>query len=858
MFRGLLTLVLVMAPVAAAAAPLATADADLDGDGNPDALRLEDGTLTATLGAGGRVIERALPGAADAIGADIASQNDLVVVTVREPGGAMRAHALRLDRRAWKPVWSGPVGPVGPDGEYQVHVIPTARGELLELQSRPGYTRCGVAPSYLFPRKWDGARFRPVINPVAVPDYAPVLTATTEPPAAVAADAVAVVFRAAAASHQLGARNAGELVPPREIDDGDPATAWREGMGGIGHGEFVTARTRFDDAKVVALRLVPGDAASEEAFRRHNRLRRIGLEVGQRSFWVEWPEDPARRPTAAWWVALPEPVPADCVSVIIDEVYRGAAGADTAIAELAIFTELDLTRGGIDAVLAARVAAGEAGWQSAARTLEQRGTAGARALAAEAEKPDQPGPALVRLRRTLAALADPVAIPALVAGLASDPIAEDRAAYAAALGRMGAGAVPALTELMASDERPTAARVAAADALAMIDTEAADAALWDGLGAGPRPLRAHLARTLAGRAQPAAVIAAIDAARQAGNLAREADLWRLAGILAAGAHRDLLAPAIAERLAGAGDYELRYRLLEAAAPLAAEPTLVAVGAALSGTGTGNGGARADDSGARTGDGGARAEALRRVAAAGLARNPDPRARALLLELAADRDPGLRLAVTRGLGSRRDADAASDVALIARLDDDPWPMIRRTAAGVLAPRCTAEPPADALRRSIAGDDSVQVRLAALAALWSCRGAELGPYLLDLVADTGQKSDVRSRAAALAGQAADPELVPRLIDLLGKTRGESLASEDARRVAQAVAGALGATGDPRAVEPLLSAARDSAFPGIQTAAVRALARTCAREALPLFRQLSTSEQPALRRAASDALRSCGPSR
>src|SRR3970282_2526593 len=95
-------------------------------------------------------------------------------------------------------------------------------------------------------------------------------------------------------------------------------------------------------------RFIPGDAATPATFKAGNRLRRAALLVGARAFWVDVPVDPAADPAATarpFWVTLDPPVEADCVSLIIDQVWSGASG-DTAIAELTVLTALELTPGG--------------------------------------------------------------------------------------------------------------------------------------------------------------------------------------------------------------------------------------------------------------------------------------------------------------------------------------------------------------------------------------------------------------------------------------------------------------------------------------------------------------------------------
>ncbi|WP_428269365.1 NADase-type glycan-binding domain-containing protein, partial [Haliangium sp.] len=389
-------------------------------------------------------------------------------------------------------LWRGAVGPVGADGRYEVHVgVEGAR--LYRYESRPDVRRCDGGTARLFPRAWDAraGRFRAIYAPVEMPSGAPVVPARPAPPAGMAAG-VASSFRTRSASTYEGAADAGALVVPRELDDGDPGTVWREGLGGDGRGEFITLGTGLPEAEVAAIRLIPGDAGSPTRFRKGNRLRRAGVLVGREAFWIELAQDPVRAGTAPatpYWAVLPAPVRAQCVTVIIDSVYPGAgarAGAgDTALAELAVLTTLDLAPGGAEGELVAAVRAGGPRARAAGRALVGRGAAATAAVlgalaeigadggaaAAGAAEPAGPGGraggagddgARLRLLRVLAQLGDPAGAAELGAGMAAAATpAADRADFAAALAAMGEAAVPVLAGLLADDTAPEPARVSA-------------------------------------------------------------------------------------------------------------------------------------------------------------------------------------------------------------------------------------------------------------------------------------------------------------------------------------------------------------------------------------------------------------
>lgn len=795
----------------------------------------------------------ALPGATEG-GASPAAGAPLPVPGARQ-GERSVALVLAWQERALTKLWQGPVGWRG-DGEHSLHVAATPQG-LLRYQARPDVVRCDGQPMYLYPEAWDfrGGSFRPVYSSPRLPGDAPVLTATPEPPPG-AGDAVSS-FRTRAASAQAGAAGAGDLVPPRELDDRDPGTVWREGLGGNGQGEIITLGTTLPQAAVAAVRIVPGDAASAERFRRANRLRRAGLLVGkERAFWIDFPVDPARsqKPVdTAWWVILPAPVPAQCVTLVLDSVYPGTAASsprtgDTVIAELAVLTTLDLAPEGAEAALIDRVRAGGQAGRSAARLLAQRGPAAVAAVRRALENGALTDAERLRLRQVLAEIGDPATAAELAEGMADERAsAAERRDFLRALVRLGGDAVPALAAVLVDEKAALPARTSAATALGEIAAPAARDALIAAAGLGPQPVRRAVALAL-GHLDPGELDALLAAAAQAERAperperAREADLWRAAGLLVRRAGADGRARAIAAmtaRLASASGYELLGRLLGAAGPLADPALLDALAAAL----------------ARLPAAEPESKALHRIAAVALADSPLPAARGLLVELLGAADPGVRRAAADALGRRSDADAASDQALITRLREDTWPRIRHLAAAALATRCgAAEAPAQALTAAITTDASVDVRRGALTALVTCRAPGVGALLLRTADSAEQPTPVRQRAITLVAVLGDRGLAPALIELFGKLRGRAWSDAEALRLASAAAVTLGRLGDPAAVQPLLTVARDPAFPELQAAAITGLAEMCPRQALAVFEREQGSVQRSVSIAARSASRRC----
>lgn len=899
--------------------PTAVAEArfDLDRDGALDSVRIESpAAITVTLGGKASAGQSAwkpfatsglaVVGGEITIGSGPAYNGRLIIVATARfaprPGAAVTSEeALIVSWRggALETVWTGAVGTRGHDGEYRRSVAATPRG-LLRYQSRPDVIRCDGETAYLFPERYDfrQKRFRSVYNPPRLRDTAPVLVARPVAPAGVnASDGLtpSLAFRAQAASVQAGAGHAGELVPPRELDDGDPVTAWREDLGGDGRGEFVTFTTTMPDARVAAIRIVPGDAASRELFRGANRLRRAGLLVGERAYWIEFPRDPALERDFArpYWAVLPEPIAASCVTVIIDRVYpgtraRSARTGDTALADVAVLTGLDLTPAGAEAELASRVATGGEPGRAAARILAGQRQRGVAALLAEARAPGRTPEQRARVRHVLARIVrrraparkstagvpatkspssdkpagDPSGGPSndrsdeiepvveqLTAGLAETaPSPGDQAIVIDALVALGDPSVTALSALLIDDQESPSARQRAARALSRIPGDRARDALIAACGRGDRLTRKAVALALS-RRRPIAPLALLEAAVQAeqqGELGAEADLWRAVASIARRAPantRTTIGRAIAARLPTATGYELRYRLYSAAGTIASDEVIDALARSLT--------TLSHETPVQQ----ARSQALLRIAARSIGATPVPRALALLIELAEHSDPGVRRQAIASLGQRNDPTDASDRAIITRLQGDSWPRLRRAAASALARRCgVSEPTSRALWSAIEDDDDIDVRRASLTALVDCRAPGIGQKLFLVARDREQPAKVRERAIALIAPLGDPSLARELVDLFASLRDEAWSSESAVRLAAAAAVAAGRLAGRGAVTTLLSAARDESFPEIQAAAVIGLGETCAEQALPLFDELVHSSQAGVAIAARGARDRC----
>jgi hypothetical protein len=326
----------------------------------------------------------------------------------------------------------------------------------------------------------------------------------------------------------------------------------------------------------------------------------------------------------------------------------------------------------------------------------------------------------------------------------------------------------------------------------------------------------------------------MEAVLQAGReseVERESDIWRALGLLARRADaqaRDRALAAMTTRLDTAAGYELLARLVTAAGPLASPAQLDLLATVLG---------RLSAYEPETLD------------------NPAAAARTRLVDLLGAADPGVRRAAADALGRRRDADAGTDQALIARLRDDAWPGIRNLAAAALAIRCGANTaPAQALTAAVTTDAHDDVRRSALNALVTCRAPGVGELLLTTASSREQPVPVRQRAIMLVAVLGDRDLAPGLVALFATLRERAWSDAKALRLAAAAAVTMGRLGDPAAIPPLLAAARDPAFPELQAAAIIGLGELCPRQALPIFEQARASADRGVSMAARSAHQRC----
>ena len=872
--RGLSCLIIMIAAAPAAAQSLKV---DVDGDGRVDEVRIEapGQVVIERAGGGGDLVPFGISGTLGRTSLTATTRRPLLVVAVAQIGNASEAIVMRWQGGEMKELWRGPVGPTAGELTDFVTTIEARPAGVVRWQHRRDLDRCDGVPVELFAEGWDDAarKFRPLRKSVRLPDKMTAVAMTAE-----RADAARSGgwYRVTGGTRMPGAADAGVLLPPRALDDGDPATVWSPM--GDGAGDLIRYGTIMKGGKAAAIRIVHGRGAGV-------RVARLAVLGKDAAYDVSVPEGGAAGGDA-FQVALPAPIEG-CVTIAITAAHRRGSIGAAAIAELNVLADVELAPGGAEVVLAQQVAKGGITGESAARALAGRGLPAVAALSAELGRAD--ATTRPRLLAALSRIEHPSVTGPLAAALANGELPPgDVVPAAERLARLGPDGVEALRELLRSTApapalgdaaKPIAesARLAAAGVLARTEP----ATLLDAAGRGSAEARAELVRLMAGAGVATLVARAralgadpapTDPPRPAGDDAARADLWRAvarAAHTANGADRDAAAQAMAEALEATAmtQYELSYRLVAGVGEVGGADEVKRLLKWLR---------KPHPTMAQ-----AQANALRRVAAGALGTNPAGAARRALAELAADRDAGTRLAAVRGLATEpnaaRTGDApppssedaatqeAADAALAGILARDAWPELRRGAASALALRCQRRGPRAALETAITADAEIDVRVDALTALVTCRADGIAARLLRIADDGKAELALRDRAIALYGQLHAPApggVVPAaaieaLLDRLDRWRGQAFSDESALRLAVRTTTALGALGDRRAAPALVAAARDGTFPELQAAAAAALGAlgpACPPDARTLLRALAQSEQRGVALAARGAIDRC----
>ncbi len=805
--------------------PLATLDRDIDGDGTVDHVEVDQlGSLHIP---GAPSLPLAPNVTAAKLDAGSVKGKPVIVVELDDSTG-QEVVIFERGTAGWRRAGQAPIGGVGLDHDYAIQIAVTPDG-IYRYQARAGYARCDGKPAYLFAEGWTGTKFQRLAKvPIDIADSAPVIAAHVD----TATPATPLLYHARVASHEPGASDAGALGIPTELDDGKLTTVWHEDFAAsAGEGQFFTFTPRFAGAKAAQLRIVPAGKTFE-------RPHRLGV-VGAHGAWhVDLPDVANDAAGTAYVADLPAPIDG-CVTVVIESAYGSDRGT-TGLAELEVFAEGERTGGG-EAALAHVVATGSDGATAAARALARRGAMGVTALDGELAKATDVG-ARTRLVGALVQTNDPTAGPPLAHAIAQGWVHDRTLDEAiAALGPLGQ--THELHEIAAGD-LGIETRIAAVHALAAHGELAVDLA-----GRGPRELRHAVIEILSG----VPIASLVHEVETVQDPAAAGDLWRAITRRAHGnaGERPAALAAMSAALATTTDYERRYRLIDGIATIGDGAALDALAKLLA-----------------TLPAGAERAAFAQMAARAIAVNPRPDALVLVLALAHDDDPGVRLAALTALAGAdagvqgpwhaADGPDGIDRAIMTPLASDPWPEVRRRAAQVLGDRCMRPGPAHALAASIGRDPDLDVRGDALAALVQCKASGAGELLAHVWNDAKSPLELRQRAVDLSVVLGDRALGAKLVPLLATWRGRALESAEALALAQNAAYALGRLAPAGAADALLAALDDGAFPEIVGAAASALGLlgpACPAAAKTKLRALAHSEEQQISVPAAHAAAQCG---
>lgn len=567
-------------------------------------------------------------------------------------------------------------------------------------------------------------------------------------------------LRAVVASSALG--------NPEALTDGNADTTWAEARGGEGRGEFVVLRALSSLVSLEFLVRPQGEAPASGA-----APKSIWLVTRGSVYRIDWAEDAWQVPGVWYSVRLPEPLADDCAALVLEQAFTEAPETQVTLAELRGVSELQL----LDPVeLVGRLSTpGETG-AAAVSALMQAGAAGVQAVVGAFGALDAVG----RARALNVLEAAPCETTASVyVDLLDD--ADERHLRRAEQRLRGCGAGAREELRRAFDAASGDAAVRLAQALANIDAALAVELLGPRLAAAPAEHRAGYRDALsrAAREPDAAPGLRRLLALEGLGVATDIELLRALGdrVLAFQPEASL---AFGRAAAAGRSFDQRFLLLTPASHLAiADAGAVAfVRRAL-------------------GD----PDLYLRMTAARLA--PDvPALHAPLV--AATRDEGVRVREASALRLGELPALASAPALIERLREDAWPLVRAAAARSLATARPAVAVDNALAEALR-DESARVRSLSLRALGQ-RGARsaLGP-IQERFRDRQEEPEVRGAAARALGELCDMSVLDELTQATSRLLADRPSPGDVSLGNAAVA-ALGRLSPPdleRRLAPLVAA-------------------------------------------------------
>jgi HEAT repeat protein len=543
------------------------------------------------------------------------------------------------------------------------------------------------------------------------------------------------------------ATSAADGHPPSALVDADPKTAWVEGRGGVGRGEFVVLLAP-KELPISGFEIVFRPDGAAEGFSSPTEL---WIAADGKLLHVSAPNSVVAG--GRYVVAPAEPLATGCVALVLESA-PGDATAGVGVAEIAAMTSLS-EASVADLVKALDGSGAQA--SAAAAALRSRGGEAFDPIAGGFESLGEVG------RRAALDVMDHAAggkkVPVVVQLLFS-PRAAERVPARERIRDCGSEAAPALVAALGTASEKD--RSVIAEELAVVAPETTVRTLVAAFAGASADLRRsyRVAVALASRAPKASTVIDGSLRDPALDPVTTIDLLRALGPRTRN-HAAASTAAFARLATTGASFRTRYLLLGVASELASvDPA-----------------ARAFLLKALTRDESAhvRARAARVASDSGAFR-------AALLGAVEDEGVRVREAAVESLGEARAEYAATPLA--KRLVDDHWPLVRSAAATALG-RLRPSAPVDQALVGALDDESATVRRPALLALGAHKTISAAGEVRERLADRDETPSVRAAAALALGMMCDSSSVGTLTSY---ARGLADPQNPLRDVAQAALTAL----------------------------------------------------------------------
>ncbi len=704
---------------------------------------------------------------------------EAAAVAVRKPNGTVEI------------LWTGALYLAGDPGERHADAIEIAdrdgdkHPDIIVGTHDEGVRVCGQEKALLAPRALDPKTLTlrsVLLNRLDPKRPIETSTASAEPPAALTAPPTLRALRPSGASSS--APGAADL---RAIADGDTATFWSEGRGLGGRFEFVTLRWAAADKPITTFALVLAAAPSGAPPLSVVRKVSISSERGPR---LEVTLPQGATPGQRYWFAPKTPITSSCLTLSLDDVAASGPQVHGGIAELEAYTDVDRPGGVqllLDEVVQDRPRAAEAvewliqahadvvpqlsaAWPNlsptakrrALRVVAVRANADERALELAATAARDPDPELASDGLDLLVSQLPRSQPLLLKAAAEPGKGGDEAALALARGG-DAATLRSLLDLWAGQPGSIERAV-----------------LRDAVG---------LAFRRGGTESPGVV----ESWMQAGTpsvQARAAASLALAAVPEAKASAALL---IANSFNSASEFAERWRFIQAAAQLPAEPETDAWLTSMVST--------------------AKEWMLRSAALAALEARQTPAAVSTAKAALSDSYPRVRARALHVLAS--DPDSAAVLAKYARKDE--WFLVRAAALHALPDSA----PARAVMLEALRDPSPIVRAASIRAQRRVHAADAWTSIEPLVANSEEYPEVIGEGVGFARALCLDRAAESLKDVVKRgLRPEAWTAD--QELALAALEALTHLGGAHAQWALQRTAAPMVPPSVRTAAARAVSQ------------------------------------